>query len=233
MGLSVNEQSAVLTREAIAIAQAPPTVEPAKAQPTATVADTSAKTSPARMPTATPAGTAAPAAPAAAMAAAVTNAPPQSVDGFVQRARQQMLDGNPALALDTIAAGRKKYGGAAALKGLEITYDRVAEEVDRISKTGTLSVKDHQQWLSEIQSLAGDGYAEIEQMLVRTLANDIADQKAADRSSIVANLMDAGRKLFPEYAALLEQGKAGAQDVPQIVVAEKPRQTASTTQSAK
>jgi hypothetical protein len=237
MGLSVNEQSAVLTREAIAIAQAQPAAESVKAQPSAiaaiaaSAADAAVKTSPARNPTATPAGVA-----VFPTATAATDAPPQTVEGFAQRARQQMLDGNTTQALDTLAAGRKRFGGAAALKTLEITYDRVAEEFDRISNTGTLSLKDHQQWLSEIQTLAGDQYAQIEQMLARTLANDIADQKAADRSAVVANLTDAGRKLFPEYAALLDQGKAGTQDGPndpRVVVAEKPAQTASTAQAAK
>jgi serine/threonine protein kinase len=249
MGLSVNQQSAVLTREAIAIAQLQPTVEPAPApevaktpqqetpppkaaQPPTTVMDASASPAPALVaktnvvhsPTATP---------AAAPAAAAPNAPPQSMDGFVQRARQQMFDGNTAQALDTIAAGRKKYSGATPLKDLEITYDRVEEEFERISNTGSLPMKTHQEWLSEIHTLSGDGYSQIEQMLARTLANDIADQEAAGRSAVVANLLDAGRKLFPEYATLLEQGKAGTQDVPQIAVADKAAQTASTTQAEK
>jgi serine/threonine protein kinase len=211
MGLSVNEQSPTLTREAIAIAQAQPV----------------AQSPPVAAPVSPPA-------PAAASNAA-SPAQQQSLDGFVQRAKQQMSEGNTSLALDTIAAGRKKFGGAPQLKNLEVTYDRVEEEVERINLAPSLNVKDHQEWLSEIRTMSGDDYPAIEQMLARTLANDIADQKArADRPNVVASLMDSGRKLFPEYVSLLDQGKAGALDTPQIVVAQKPvAESVVTAQSAK
>jgi hypothetical protein len=60
-------------------------------------------------------------------------------------------------------------------------------------------------------------------MLVRTLANDIADQRSrGDRPSVVSNLLESGRKLFPEQQALLEHGTAGVQDPDQMVVAGEP-----------
>jgi hypothetical protein len=122
------------------------------------------------------------------------------------------------------------------LKDLEVAYDRVEEEVERINLAPSLNLKDHQAWIDEIRTLSGDGYADVEQMLARTLANDIADQRArGDRANVVSNLTAAGRKLFPEYAALLEQGKAGTQDSPSspIVVAEKPGESSAATQTEK
>jgi hypothetical protein len=127
------------------------------------------------------------------------------------------------MALQTIAAGRKKFAGASSLKSLEVTYDRVEEEVERINMAPSLSVKDHQAWIAEIRQLAGEDFPGIEQMLAHTLANDIADQRArADRPSVVASLLDSGRKLFPEYSSVLEHGTAGVLDPAQILVSEEP-----------
>jgi hypothetical protein len=132
-----------------------------------------------------------------------------------------MMDGDPGLALQTIASGRRKFASAPELKNLEITYDRVGEEVARINMAPALSVRNHTAWLEEIRQLSGEDYPDIEQMLARTLANDIADQRAkGDRPNVVANLLESGRKVFPEYAALLEQGKAGVLDSSQIAIAE-------------
>jgi hypothetical protein len=39
---------------------------------------------------------------------------------------------------------------------------------------------------------------------------------------VVANLLESGRKVFPEYVTLLEQGKAGVLDPAQIAAAEAP-----------
>jgi len=65
------------------------------------------------------------------------------------------------------------------------------------------------------------------EMLARTLANDIADQRArADRPAVIARLLESGRKLFPEHADLLEHGTAGVLDPSQIVVAEEPTEPA-------
>jgi serine/threonine protein kinase len=144
------------------------------------------------------------------------------IASYAQLARRQMMDGHPELALQTIASGRRKFASAPELKNLEITYDRVEEEVDRLNMAPALSVRNHTAWLDEIRQLSGEDYADIEQMLARTLANDIADQRAkGDRPNVVANLLESGRKVFPEYAALLEQGKAGVLDSSQIAIAEE------------
>jgi X-X-X-Leu-X-X-Gly heptad repeat protein len=147
----------------------------------------------------------------------------QLVQSYVQLAKKQLLDGNPAMALQTIAAGRKKFANAQELKSLEVTYDRVAEEIARIYMAPSLSVRDHQAWLDEIRQLSGDDFPGVEQMLARTLANDIADQRSrGDRPSVVSSLLESGRKLFPEQQALLEHGTAGVQDPDQMVVAGEP-----------
>jgi serine/threonine protein kinase len=149
------------------------------------------------------------------------------IASYAQLARKQMMDGHPELALQTIASGRRKFASAPELKNLEITYDRVEEEVDRLNMAPALSVSNHTAWLEEIRQLSGEDYADIEQMLARTLANDIADQRAkGDRPNVVANLLESGRKVFPEYAALLEQGKAGVLDSSQIAIAEEPQDPA-------
>ena len=137
------------------------------------------------------------------------------------------------MALQTIATGRKKIASAPELKSLEVAYDRIAEEVARINMAPSLSVRDHQEWLSEIRQLSGDDFPRIEQMLARTLANDIADQRSrGDRPSVVANLLESGRKLFPDHQALLEHGTAGVQDPDQIVVAGEPSEPGNAAPAA-
>jgi serine/threonine protein kinase len=220
MGLSVDPQSPALTRAALEIAKQQPDGDAAK------LAKKDAATT-------APAGTA-PKESAPALAATPSSPPLTPVDAILQHAKQQMSEGNTEQALETIAAGRKKFGGDARLKNTEVAYDRVAEEVERLNLAPSVNLKDHQEWVSEIRSLSGDDYPVVEQMLARTLANDIADQRArGDRPSVVSSLLEAGRKLFPEYAELLEQGKAGTQDTPPIVVAEKPGQLTSGAQPAK
>jgi serine/threonine protein kinase len=146
----------------------------------------------------------------------------QIILNYVAQAREQMQSGNTTAALATIATARKKYAAAPALKNLEIVYDRVEEEVERINMAPTLNVENHATWIAEIRDLSGDEFPAIDQMLARTLANDIADQRArADRPAVIARLLESGRKLFPEYSDVLEHGTAGVLDPEQIAVAEE------------
>jgi hypothetical protein len=134
-----------------------------------------------------------------------------------------MESGNTTAALATIAAARRKYSSAPALKNLEIAYDRVEEEVARINMAPTLNVQNHAAWIAEIRDLSGEDFPAIDQMLARALANDIADQRArADRPAVIARLLESGRKLFPDYADVLEHGTAGVLDASQLVVGEEP-----------
>ncbi len=154
----------------------------------------------------------------------------QLILNYVAQAREQMQSGNTTAALATIATARKKYAAAPALKNLEIVYDRVEEEVERINMAPTLSVENHAAWIAEIRDLSGDEFPAIDQMLARTLANDIADQRArADRPAVIARLLESGRKLFPDYTDVLEHGTAGVLDPAQIAVAEESAAPAPTS----
>jgi hypothetical protein len=182
-------------------------------------------------PTASPAPTTAPI--EAASARPTEGQPPApvtaaaAIDAYAAQAKQQIFEGSPATALQTLATARRKYAGSPVLKNLEIVGDRVEEEVERINMAPTLNVKDHEAWIAEIRELSGDDFPAIAQMLARTLANDIADQRArADRPAVIARLLESGRKLFPEHADLLEHGTAGVLDPSQIVVAEEPTEPA-------
>jgi serine/threonine protein kinase len=217
VGLTVHPQSPALTRAALDLAATAPA---AQGVAPATAAVMPPKTQPTPTPTPTPAATLAPA--------------PRSLDAFMAQARQQMSQGDMDAALQTIADGRRKFGGSQPLKDLEITYDRVAEEVERINMAPFVHVRDHAQWLSEIRSLAGDDYPQIEQMLARALANDIADQRLRpDRSRLATELLASGRMLFPEYAALLEHGKAGTLDESQVASVESSAVAPANTRASK
>jgi hypothetical protein len=228
MGLSANDQSIALRRAALDLAREQP-AEPASAPPVAAAApapraavDTSTST-PAPVP-ANPV----PAAAHPATATASSTASASGVDPIMQQARQQMSDGNVDQALETIAVGRRKFGGDPRLKSLEVAYDRVAEEHDRFNLAAAVNVKSHQEYLSEIHSLAGDDeYPAIEKMLALALANDIADQRArGDRAAVVTGLLKSGRTLFPEYADLLEHGQPSTTpEAATQVAAEKPSDT--------
>ena len=63
--------------------------------------------------------------------------------------------------VDTIAAARRKYASAPALKNLEIVYDRVEEEVARINMAPTLNVQNHAAWIAEIRDLSGEDFPAI------------------------------------------------------------------------
>ena len=65
-----------------------------------------------------------------------------------------MESGNTTAALATLAIARRKFAGAPTLKNLEIVYDRVEEEVERINMAPTLNVKDHEGWIAEIRELS-------------------------------------------------------------------------------
>jgi hypothetical protein len=134
-----------------------------------------------------------------------------------------MSEGNVDQALETISAGLRKFGNDARLKNMGVTYARVSEEHDRFDLSAAVNVKSHQEYLSEIRSLAGEEeYPQIEQMLTRALANDIAQQQArGDRANVVAGLLKSGRTLFPEYADLLEHGQAKTMDATATPVVDK------------
>jgi hypothetical protein len=84
-----------------------------------------------------------------------------------------------------------------------------------------LNVAEQRRYLDTIKASEGSDFHSVEQMLARTLANRIADQKAANRTSLVEGLLEAGRRVFPEYATVLDQGTAGALPKTQLEVADQ------------
>jgi non-specific serine/threonine protein kinase len=146
--------------------------------------------------------------------------PKKIMRSYAQLARKQLLAGSPDAALKTIAAGRKKFGTSPDLKNLELRYITVGDAYDRLSIAVVLNVTEQQQYIDQIRANEGMDAPDIEKMLARTLADRIADQRAANRPSVVASLLDAGHKVFPDYAGL-EQGTPGALSAEPIEVVEQ------------
>jgi serine/threonine protein kinase len=139
-----------------------------------------------------------------------TELPQKLVAAYAHAARSQLLAGSVDPALQTIAAGRQKFGSAPELKNLEQRYIVAGDAYDRLSTAVALNVAEQRHFLELLRASEGDDYPAIEQMLARTLANRIADQRAANRPTVAVSLLEAGHTVFPDQAALLEQGKAGA-----------------------
>jgi serine/threonine protein kinase len=149
----------------------------------------------------------------------VSNELPQRlIESYVRLAKKQLLAGSPDAALQTIALGRKRFGSASDLKNLELRYITVGDAFDRLSIAVALNVNEQQNYLESLRASEGPDFPDIERMLANTLANRIADERAANRPTVAASLLDAGRKVFPENSALLEQGTAGMLSVPTAVV---------------
>jgi len=135
------------------------------------------------------------------------------------RARSQMLAGQVDAALDTLAAGRHKFGKSAPLRDREAHYVVIGDAYDRLRLAVKLDVADLRSLLRQIEALEPDDSRPIEQMLTRVLADRIADQRAAGRSTVADDLLGSGRDLFPASAQLLTQGRTGA--LPETGVIEK------------
>jgi hypothetical protein len=128
---------------------------------------------------------------------------------YANRARSQVAAGEVDAALKTLADGRQKYGTAPELKAMELRYVAVGEEYDRLSAAVSMSIGDHRQHLDALRAAAGAEYPVIERMLAQTLADRIADHRAAGRATVAAALLESGRRVFPEFSAQLEHGTAG------------------------
>jgi hypothetical protein len=150
-----------------------------------------------------------------------TELPNTLIHGYSRLASTQMHAAQTDAALRTLAAGRLKFGSSPELKNQEAHYVIIADAYDRLSTAIVLNVAEQKRYLDNLRVSEGSDFANVEQMLARTLANRIADQKAANRASLVDGLLEAARRVFPEYAALLEQGTAGALPKAQLEVADQ------------
>ena len=126
------------------------------------------------------------------------------------RARTQMLKGEVDGALQTLNAGRQSFGKSAALREREAHYVVVGDAYDRLRLAVRLDMGEMQGFLQQIQTSEPEDAAGIQQMFARTLANRIADQRAAGRTTIADGLVSTGRELFPAWAEQLTQGTPGA-----------------------
>jgi hypothetical protein len=132
------------------------------------------------------------------------------IEGYVRLAKSQLSAGDVNASLQTLADARKKYGTSPDLKDLERRYVTIGDAYDRISTAVILNVSAQNAALDRIRASEGSDYPAVEHMLAKTLANRIADLQAANRASLATALLDAGSKVFPEFASLLEHGTAGA-----------------------
>ena len=155
-----------------------------------------------------------------AVAAALTRTAPGSaylthemprilVSSWVNLAKTKFAVGHVDDALTTLAEGRRHFGKSAELMDLESRYVAAGDLYDRLSSAVTINVADTQKSLEALRAQEGDEYEVTAQMLAQTLADRIADQRAADRGAVADKLLQSGKKLFPNYSALLSRGTAG------------------------
>jgi hypothetical protein len=157
---------------------------------------------------------------AAAVASALTRTAPGSayvtrdmprilVSSWVQLAKTEFAAGHVDDALKTLAEGRRHFAKSAELIDLESRYVAAGDIYDRLSSAVTINVADTQKSLEALRAQQGDEYEVAAQMLAQTLADRIADERAADRGAVADRLLQSGKKLFPNYSALLSRGTAG------------------------
>jgi hypothetical protein len=125
------------------------------------------------------------------------------------RARTQLLEGQVDSALQTLGAGRQSFGKSTALRDREAHYVVIGDAYDRLRLAVKLDVTELRGYLQRVQTLEPDDATAIDQMLVRTLSNRIADQRVAGRKTIADDLISGGRDLFPAWADQLTQGTPG------------------------
>jgi len=129
---------------------------------------------------------------------------------YVKLAKSQFAGGKVNEALETLADGRKKFSKSTDVQELQVRYAAAAELYDRLSTAVVLNVSDMGRRLTELQTREGDEYNAAAQMLAQTLADRIADHKAANRDAVADKLLAAGKELFPTYTGILTRGRAGA-----------------------
>jgi hypothetical protein len=157
---------------------------------------------------------------AASTAKALTRASPAShyvvsemprvlVLSYVHLAKTQFAAGQVGIALQTLQEGHRKFGRSTELKDIEARYVAAADVYDRLRTAVILNVSDTRSALEELKARDGDEYDVTAQMLAQTLADRIADQRAANRSTVADRLLESGKQVFPGYTGILAHGTAG------------------------
>jgi serine/threonine protein kinase len=140
---------------------------------------------------------------------AVRDLPQMLITSYLNRAKAQFAAGQVDDSLATLAEGRRKFSKSQDLHDLQLRYVTAAEFYDRLSTAVALNVPDRKRALEELRTSEGDEFSIAEKMLAQTLANRIADQRAANRDAVADKLTETGKEIFPDYSALLSQGTAG------------------------
>jgi hypothetical protein len=129
---------------------------------------------------------------------------------YINLAKTQFAGGKMIESLQTIEAGRHKYGASTELKDLHFRYVAVANIYDPLRFAVALNASDMKSRVEDLKPGEGNDYDTATRMLAQTLADRIADQRAAQRDVIADRLLEAGKQIFPSYAEVLSTGKAGA-----------------------
>jgi serine/threonine protein kinase len=129
---------------------------------------------------------------------------------YVNLAKTQFAGGKLIESLQTIEAGRRKYGASTELRDLHFRYIAVANIYDPLRFAVALNASDMKSRVEDLKPGEGQEYETATRMLAQTLANRIADQRAAQRDVVADRLLEAGRQIFPGDGEVLSQGKAGA-----------------------
>lgn len=146
---------------------------------------------------------------APASAYAITEVPRITGLAYARRARTQFMAGQVDAALQTLAEGRRRYGRSLDLKDQEARYVAAADLYDRLRTAVVLNPDSMRQSLEQLKATQGPDFPAMEQMFARTLADRIADQRAAGRATVADALEKSGRALFPDEAQVLRSGQAG------------------------
>jgi hypothetical protein len=140
---------------------------------------------------------------------------------YIHLAKTQLTGGQINAALQTLKEGRQKFGKSPELQGLEVRYVAAANIYDRVSSAVVLNVNDMKHALEELKGTEGDEYDGVAQMLAQTLADRIADQRAANRGPVADKLTEAGKQIFPDYTGVLGRGTAGVLPSEPILINEQ------------
>ena len=129
---------------------------------------------------------------------------------YINLAKSQFAGGKMIESLQTIEAGRHKYGASTDLKDLHFRYVAVANIYDPLRFAVALNASDMKSRVEDLKPGEGTEYDTATRMLAQTLADRIADQRAAQRDGVADRLLEAGKQIFPGYEEVLSHGKAGA-----------------------
>jgi serine/threonine protein kinase len=137
---------------------------------------------------------------------------------YIHLAKSQFAAGQVVESLQTIADARNNNPKSVELRDLHVRYTAAANIYDRLRYAVTLNVADMQGFLDQLKSSEGEEYDAAAQMLAQTLADRIADQRAANRETVANQLLEAGKQIFPGFVGILGRGRPGALPDTPIVV---------------